>query len=545
MRSCSWLAVILFFGFAAPQWSKGADAVFGLTTVHDVHVTVSAEDYAKMEPPPRSFFGPPGGPNAGGPQPGRPNPGGPPPQRPPANRPAPGSPDFGAGNFGFEFAYVPATVELNGQRLDNVGLRYKGSGTYMMSQRHVKRSLKFDFDKFDDQQTWQGLKKLNLNSGVMDPSKSREALAYTLFHAAGVPASRTSFADATLTVPGKFDREPLGLFTVVEQVSKPFLKAHFNRGDGLLLKPEGIRGLPHFGDDPEAYKETYNPKEDARPEDWKRLVELTRLINVADEEEFRERIGEFLDLDSFASFVAANTVLASMDGFLGMGHNYYLYLSPETNKFVFIPWDLDLSFGSFNMYGSPEQLADLSIAHPHVGDNKLIDRLFAMPDWQARYRGELERISREVLADESLLGQLAEVEAAIETLRTKDQAAADKRGERSAGGLFGATPLPLKSFIERRTRSIDDQLTGKSKGYVPSGGFGPGGFGRGGFGPPGSPPIAPRLLAALDADKNGSLSEQELVEGMSRLSGEWDTDKDGELSQQELADGLQGLSPGR
>jgi spore coat protein CotH len=28
-----------------------------------------------------------------------------------------------------------------------------------------------------------------------------------------------------------------------------------------------------------------------------------------------------------------------------MGQNFYLYLHPVTNKFVIIPWDLDLSFG--------------------------------------------------------------------------------------------------------------------------------------------------------------------------------------------------------
>ena len=38
--------------------------------------------------------------------------------------------------------------------------------------------------------------------------------------AAGVPAPRTAYAEVTLTVPGKFDREYLGLYTVIEQVDK-------------------------------------------------------------------------------------------------------------------------------------------------------------------------------------------------------------------------------------------------------------------------------------------------------------------------------------
>src|SRR5262249_20838006 len=157
----------------------------------------------------------------------------------------------------------------------------------------------------------------------------------------------------------------------------------------------GIRGLPHFGNDPKTYAASYVPKDDADEAEWKRLIELTRLINVADDTEFREHIAEFLDLNAFARFLAANTVLASLDGFIGMGHNYYLYLSPKTQKFVFIPWDLDLAFGAFPIYGSPTQLLDLSVEHPHVGQNKLIDRLLAMSAWKTAYRDEVKRINNE------------------------------------------------------------------------------------------------------------------------------------------------------
>ena len=40
---------------------------------------------------------------------------------------------------------------------------------------------------------------------LMDPTRGREALAYAVFRAAGVPAPRTAFAEVTLTVPGKYD----------------------------------------------------------------------------------------------------------------------------------------------------------------------------------------------------------------------------------------------------------------------------------------------------------------------------------------------------
>ena len=75
-------------------------------------------------------------------------------------------------------------------------------------------------------------------------------------------------------------------------------------------------------------------------------------------------------------------LLSSADSFLGMGHNYYMYLRPDNGRFVFIPWDLDFAFGRGPMGGTPAQQTDLSIQHPHSGENKLIDRLLKIKDDQ-------------------------------------------------------------------------------------------------------------------------------------------------------------------
>jgi spore coat protein H len=526
VRLLSVMAVtVLALGTAAAD--EPDDKVFGLTRVHQFHLTVAANDYAAMDPRP------PQGPSA---------PAGRPPSGP--GRPAPGSPDFGAGNLGYEFEYVRAVLEAGDLRLQDVGLRYKGSGTYLVSQRQAKRSFKIDFNRYIDGQEFHGLTKLNLNSGVMDPTKAREALAYAVFRSAGVPAPRTAFAEVTLTVPGKYDREYLGLYTVVEQVDERFLKTHFKDGKGLLLKPEGIRGLPHFGDDPAVYEHSYNPKSKPGRGDWKRLVEFTRLVNQAPETEFRKLIGSYLDVDSFVRFLAANVLLASLDGFLGMGHNYYLYQSPATGKFTFIPWDLDLAFGAFGLYGSTVQLIGLSIDHPHLGENRLIDRLLAMPEVKATYREQVRRLAREVFTAEALGRDLAAVEKlAREPLARESKAAAGRREgvgfglPGMTGGMFGGG-IPLRTFIERRAASVAAQLAGEQKGYVPSMmGFGP----PGGIGP--GHPLAKPLLDALDTDRDGRVSEAEFTAGMKRIFSEWDRDRNGVLDQREIADGLQRLSP--
>src|SRR2546430_9931967 len=52
---------------------------------------------------------------------------------------------------------------------------------------------------------------------------------------------------------------------------------------------------------------------------------------------------------------------SDLDSILGPGQNYYAYLRPGTQKFQFIPWDLDHSFGQFGMMGSQEQRENLDI----------------------------------------------------------------------------------------------------------------------------------------------------------------------------------------
>ena len=73
-------------------------------------------------------------------------------------------------------------------------------------------------------------------------------------------------------------------------------------------------------------------------------------------------------MEAFLKFIAANALLSNLDSYLGFGHNYYLYLIPRSNKFVFIPWDLDLSLATWPAVGTPEQLVQLSIRHPHSGE---------------------------------------------------------------------------------------------------------------------------------------------------------------------------------
>src|SRR4051812_33932459 len=275
---------------AAKPESVAAD-VFGLDKVWHVHLDIPAKDYETMQPVIAMR--------------GR---GGLAPQPPAAeNRPANADVHRGSG-FGNEYPIVHGRVIIDGETHANAGLRYKGNASYMASARSLKRSIKVELDHFDaNAAKFHGLRKLNLNSGVMDPTKGREAFAFAAFRAAGVPAPRTAFAEVTLTVPGKYDREYLGLFTFVEQVDRRFLKDRFpltqpsppggegrvRGGKGLLMKPEGMREVNYLGDQWDRYKGPYRPRHEPSKKEARRVIEFARLVHRASDEEFKKQIGSY------------------------------------------------------------------------------------------------------------------------------------------------------------------------------------------------------------------------------------------------------------
>lgn len=524
-------ALATLFATPAPLPAQESSKVkpadfFNQSEILQIHISLTAQEYDAMQPSGGGGFPGFGAPPA-------------PPKKPSDGR------EVHRNAFGFDLPWASGSVAINGTNFEKVGLRYKGNGTIMESMRTIKKSIKIDLDRHNKKLQYGGHETINLHSGVADPSKARETLGYAAYRAAGVPAPRTALAEVTLTVAGKLEKEYLGLFTVVESIDKAFLRRHFKTDKGLLLKPERLGGLNYLGDDWDRYKTTYQPKRDATPAEQKRVIDFTRFVNQSSDGDFAKEIGSYIDLNAFLRFMAVTALESSMDSFFTLGHNYYLHLHPSTKKFHFLPWDLDRSFGNFGIFGTPEQLMDLSILKPSA-QCRLVDRLLALPGMIDRYRQIAKEITSTTFTRERLLEQLATFETATKDIRAREtKAAAARRDEGGGGvgfgppgeGLFGRVP-DLKTFAEKRTESVSAQLAGKRRGFEPQPfGFGP----AGGFG--GGNQLARPFLEAVDANKDGRLTEAEMASGMKRLFGEWDADRDGTIDQKELGEGLQKLMP--
>ncbi len=378
------------------------------------------------------------------------------------------------GVLGFEFDWTHADFELGGLAFTNVAVRAKGN---IRSLYAPNRAYKVDLNRFDKGQKLGGLDELIFNSLVWDYSCLGEALGFEVFREAGVPAPRTAYAWLSASVAKQWDRKPLGLYVMIEPVDKEFAAGRFGSKKTPLFKPVTYNLFEYLGDNWPAYAAIYDLKTKATLEQQRRVIELARLVSSATDAEFTARIGDFLDLDEFARFLAGEVLLSNYDSILADGQNFYLYLDGRSNRFGFIPWDLDAAWVNFWLGTMPE-LERASIWHPWVGENRFIERVMAVKEFRNTYRAHLEDFLTRLFVPERLHRRIDEIAAVLRDpiaaqstfrLNKFEQAVGMKPVKPSPGETpygFNHPAHELKRFIEARAKSVRRQLDGESAGMI-------------------------------------------------------------------------------
>ena len=371
------------------------DRIFQTTKVHRLHLTISAAEWAVLQTSSQRGGGAVGGSD----------------YRDSSGRLI----HAGSGFVGY-FPWVRSDVRIpdgtGAVSIKDAGLRYKGNLSFARSSAAAPlfANFKLKFDVHGTKGTWDGEKTFNLHAGVVDTSKMRDAVAYAIFRAAGVPAPRTAYAELIFSVPGVYQETSAGLFTLIEDVNNRLLERVLPPGNGLLMKPEGARGgVQLLSESWASYIQTYRPDRDATAHEQQRVMEFGRLISQTDVALFRSRIGSFLDIDEFLRFIAVNAFIVNTDSYLRGGHNFYLYLDPADDKFRFLPWDQDLAMGrSGGMVGN----AALDILRPAGTDQPLIYWLLDDPAVYARYTAILRELGAKAFAEPELMRLVDALEAA-------------------------------------------------------------------------------------------------------------------------------------
>jgi CotH kinase protein len=298
-----------------------------------------------------------------------------------------------------------------------------------------------------------GMTRIRLASMYNDPSQMREALAWRLFRQVGVPSPGHTYAKLA------FDKAYRGLFSLIEQVDKPFLKDRFGRNHrGNLYKARcgdvGCATLEYRvgrdGDDtgcqyfiPGA-DHTYrlrtnkgNPEENSYDD----LACLIRTINGTglpggperfDTDAYRESMEQIMNTNAFLRWASVNILLGGWDNYFATPSNYYLYNSgrAEAEKdfmtspyFTFIPWDYDNCLG-IDYFGVNWQYANI-IDWPGS----------TLPYWKNRKFSRIPLVQNLLSNRDYLQYYIDHMEYVLDTLFSPKKIAAQIGGE-SDGGLW-------------------------------------------------------------------------------------------------------------
>jgi len=313
-----------------------------------------------------------------------------------------------------------------------------------------------------------GMARIRLMAMYNDPSQMREALAWRLFSRSGVPSPRHTYAKLA------FGANYRGLFSVIEQVDKRFLRDHFGKNHwGNLYKARGSGDIGGAtleyrtgsdGDDTGrqyfsqgAGRHTYTlrtNKNNSEANTYDDLACLLRTINAIglpsgpkrfDTDAYRESMDRIMNTRAFLRWAGVNILLGGWDNYFASPSNYYLYNSGREGAekdfvaspyFTFIPWDYDNCLG-IDYFGISWQYADI-LDWPRN----------TVPYWKNRRPSRIPLVQHLLSNHDYLQYYIDHIEYLLDT-RFSPKAIAAQIGREFEGGLWDR--VRQASYLESAT----------------------------------------------------------------------------------------------
>ena len=364
-------------------------------------------------------------------------------------------------DFGTEIPYHSVTVEVDGNLVENAGVRQKGFSSNFFTNTN-KKPLKINFGIFVEDQEYDGVEKINLANGQGDPAIIKDKINYDMMRLHGIPSPRVAHVKIYI------QDEYWGIYAIIEQIDKKYLKRNFADNDGNLWKNKGNTELKWYGSNPNSYP--FELQTNADENDWTKFIELIDFINNSSDIVFEDAIEDIFDLDEYLRILAIDLLTNNWDSYIDHGRNWYLYHEPKTDKIHWLPWDYNFAFDR-----RPNGFGDFDII---LNDpNKvLIYRIFQVPEFRTRYLTYMCEILEVNFTEERLISKLdAQLDLidddwnlATNNFFTLNDVQDAINSDTWNGEPFNSQPVQgFKKFIEDRTPVLENDLVNEDFTCVP------------------------------------------------------------------------------
>ena len=296
--------------------------------------------------------------------------------------------------------WISATVTIDGQTFQDVGMRLKGNsslrglangrnkgpgGTVSATEPQGLPWL-IRLDKNVEGQNYDGITDIVVRSNNSATSLN-EAVSLELLQQAGLASERA--IAVKFTVNGGTAK----LRLATELPDDTWMAEHFS-ATGALYKAEASGDYSYRGTDPESYTDVFDQEAGKDNTDLTPLIQFLDFVNNSDDATFNSTLADKLDVDALATYLAMEELIGNFDDIDGPGNNSYLYYDAETGKFTVVPWDHNLAFGGMgggNPGGGAPAAAggDTQARGPRGKTNRLVQRFHANAEFEALYQEKL------------------------------------------------------------------------------------------------------------------------------------------------------------
>ncbi|MCK4679133.1 MAG: CotH kinase family protein [Bacteroidales bacterium] len=363
-------------------------------------------------------------------------------------------------NIEFSARFVFDNGEIR-DTIEPVGFRLRGN----TSRYSNKKSFKVSFNTFTSGGKYFGVEKLNLNGEHNDPSVMRAKVCWDILRKWEIPASRSNHVQLYI------NDEYYGLYLNVEHIDEEFVKSRFEKNDGNLFKCLYPADLDYLGSNPDLYKmfagdrRVYELKTNTEADDYSDLAEFINVLNNTPEDELVCRLDEVFNIYDYLKVIAVDILTANWDGPIYNKNNFYLYHNTTSDKFEYIPYDLDNTLG-IDWFGV--DWANRNIYNWSPGSNEprpIYNRLMDNVELRDQYSNYIKTLVLSTIDFDSLNNALLQTRNRIlpyitnDYYYTLDYGFSTSDFMNSLWHAFGAhVKHGISQFLQERTASIISQV---------------------------------------------------------------------------------------
>jgi hypothetical protein len=279
-----------------------------------------------------------------------------------------------------------------------------------------------------------------------------------LFNKMQVPGSRSNHVDLYI------NNEYYGLYINIEHIDEEFVKSRFGSRLGNLYKCLIFSDLAYIGEKEEDYRIRYEPSQIYESNGYADLINLTKVISNSDPVDLPYNLEPIFNVNGFLRYLAVEIFTGHWDGYSISVNNYYLYKNNFTNKFEFLPYDVDNTFGIDWYIGN---LAQRNI-YEWWNQNEnipLTSKLFSNPIYVDRFSFFINELISKYAHPDSIYPTIDNIKARIDAsaindkFRTLDYGwTIDQYHQSYTHALGDHVKYGLKPYIAERINSISNQL---------------------------------------------------------------------------------------